>query len=80
MRFWRILIIASGCLAIYEDLAVKFVELLRKAGVVNERVFENGSEPVRILAFAVLLISVVAFTVWYYNKHREFFWNSIINS
>ena len=80
MKFWGIMIIALASLAIYEDLAVKLVRICQETGIVsadmNDVVY---IESVRIWAFVLLLLFMTAFTILYYRKHHEFFWNDIIN-
>ena len=79
MGFWGTAIIASGCLALYTDLAVRLVEMLQRTGLISSGAFVNGYESVRIAALVVLVVCVVAYTILYYRKHHEFFWNDIIN-
>ena len=79
MGFWGTAIIASGCLAVYTDLAVRLVEALQKTGLISSDAFVNGYESVRIAALVVLVVCVAAYTIYYYKKHHELFWNRIIN-
>ena len=80
MRFWGIMIIALGSLAIYEDLAVKLASICQETGIVSADMNDVVCiESVRIWAFVLLFLFMVVFTVLYYRKHHEFFWNDIIN-
>ena len=80
MRFWGIMIIALGSLAIYEDLAVKLARICQETGIVSAEMNDVVYiESVRIWAFVLLLLFMTVFTILYYRKHHEFFWNDIIN-
>ena len=44
MRFWGILIITLGSVAIYEDLILKMIRLFQRIGLINKRyLFSAGN-------------------------------------
>ena len=87
MRFWGMLITLLGSIAIYEDLILKMIRLFQRFGLIDQRyLFSAGNgfeytylESARIWALILLIVFLLCFTVLYYKKHHEFFWNRIIN-
>ena len=87
MRFWGILIITLGSVAIYEDLILKMIRLFQRIGLIDKQhLFSAGNgfeytylESARIWALILLIVFLLCFTASYYRKHHEFFWNRIIN-
>lgn len=77
MRFWGILIITLGSVAIYEDLILKMIRLFQWIGLIDKQyLFSAGNgfeytylESARMWALILLTIQIACFFAMGNNNH-----------